>query len=172
MSAHGIRHQQGQIAQEEIAMKAAVDQFCNRLLERLNTMQCRREAIKAYVEGRSETVEKVVRDWLEEARTKLQALKDQAERTRASLTALAQQKTAGTMEAVSEWKAKRDIEKLVARANRAEAYAADAIDYALTTIDQAAEAVLDAVVARIDADAAREPVPAKTGSVRVSGWHP
>jgi len=153
-------------------MSAAVDQFCDRLLDRLNTMQCRRETIKAYVEGRSEALKKVLQGWLDEARTKLQAQEDWGERTEARLTAMAQQKTAETKEAVNEWKAKRDTGKLETRADRAEAYAADAIDYAVSTIDQAGEAVLDAVVGRIDADAAREPAPAKTGGVNVSQWHP
>jgi hypothetical protein len=64
-----------------------------------------------------------------------------------------------TKEAVSEWKAKRDARKLTARADHAEAYAADAIDFAAFAIDEADEAILDAIVARIDADAA-QPVPA------------
>ena len=153
-------------------MSGVVDQFCDRFLDRLNSMQCRREAIKSFLVGRSETVEKVLRGWLEEARTKLVAQKDRTEQTRASLTAMAQQLTAETTEAVSEWKAKRDIAKLEARADCAEAYAAEAVDYALSAIDQAGEAVLGAVLARIDASAAREPAPAKTGNVGVSGWHP
>ena len=153
-------------------MSGVVDQFCDRFLDRLNTMQCRREAIKSFLVGRSETVEKVLRGWLEEARTKLEAQKDRAEQTRASLTAMAQQLTAETTEAVSEWKAKRDIAKLEARAGCAEAYAAEAVDYALSAIDQAGEAVLGAVLARIDASAAREPAPAKTGNGGVSRWHP
>jgi len=62
---------------------------------------------------------------------------------------------AGTKEAVSDWKAKRETRKLNARADRAETYAADAIDYAMTSIDEAEEAILDAVVARVDADAAQ-----------------
>jgi hypothetical protein len=63
-------------------------------------------------------------------------------------------------EAISDWKAKRETRKLNARADRDEAYAADAIDFALAGIDEAELAILDAVVARIDADAAQSPAPA------------
>jgi hypothetical protein len=57
---------------------------------------------------------------------------------------------------VNAWKAKRETRQLKARADRAEAHAADAVDFALATIDEAEEAILDAVVARIDADKAEK----------------
>jgi hypothetical protein len=66
----------------------------------------------------------------------LQAQEERAEQARANLKAWPRQKVAETKEAVSEWKAKREA-KLQARADRAEAYSADAIAYALATIDEA-----------------------------------
>ncbi len=53
------------------------------------------------------------------------------------------------------WQAKQETQKLKARADRAEAYAADAITYAVAAIDRAEEAILGAVVARMDADAVK-----------------
>ena len=40
---------------------------------------------------------------------------------------------------MSEWKARRETRKLNARTDRAETYAADAIDFAVASIDEAAE---------------------------------
>jgi hypothetical protein len=70
------------------------------------------------------------------------------------MQARAQQKVAATNEEISQWKAKREVRKLNARADRAEDYAADAIDFAAAAVDEADAAILDAVVARLDADAA------------------
>jgi chromosome segregation ATPase len=136
-------------------MSAKVDQFCDSLRTRLNAIEGRIESVKANVEILPKQAEKALRDMLDEARTRLQAQKERIEQTRANLKAHAQQKIAETKKAVSEWKAKRETRKLQARADRAEAYAADAIAFALATIDEAEEAILDAVVARIDADQAK-----------------
>ena len=53
---------------------------------------------------------------------------------------------------IEEWKAKREHEKLVARADRAEDYAATAIIIALAAVEEAEIAILEAVAARIDAE--------------------
>src|SRR5262249_28342003 len=99
--------------------------------------------------------EAALREKLDEARTRLRARKEQVEQFGANLKARAEQKMAETKEAVGEWKAKRDTRKLNTRADRAERYAADAIDFAASSIAEAEEATLDARVARIDADAAQ-----------------
>jgi chromosome segregation ATPase len=136
-------------------MNAKVDQFCDKLRDRLNTIEGRLQSVKTNMKALPEQAEEALRDKLESARTKLQAQKERVEQTRANLKARAQQKMAETKEAVSEWKAKRETRKLNARTDRAEAFAADAIDDAVASIAQAEEAILDAVVARIDADAAQ-----------------
>jgi hypothetical protein len=59
--------------------------------------------------------------------------------------------------AVSEWKAKRRVERLESRADDLEAYAATAVAFAWGAVDAA---ILDAMVARADADEAREPTKA------------
>ena len=54
---------------------------------------------------------------------------------------------------IEEWKAKREHEKLVAHADRAEDFAATAIIIALAAVEEAEVAILEAVAARIDAEA-------------------
>jgi hypothetical protein len=63
---------------------------------------------------------------------------------------------AETKEAVASWKEKHEVAKLSARADRAERYAADAVDSAAAALDEAEEAILDALVARIDAATAAQ----------------
>jgi hypothetical protein len=143
------------IARRESSMSATVDQFCDKLRDRLNAIEGQLQDVKAYMHGQSEEAEKALRGKLGEVRTRLQSQKERIERTRANLQDRARQKMADTKEAVGEWKAKRETRKLQARADRAEAYAADAVGFALASVDEAEEAILDAVVARIDADATR-----------------
>src|SRR5262249_39223822 len=111
-------------------MSAKVDQFCDQLRDRLNTIEGRLKSVKTNIQTMPEQAEKALRNKLDEARNKVQAQKERVEQTLANLKAQAQQKMAETKETVSEWKAKRETRKLNARADRAERYAADAIDYA------------------------------------------
>jgi peptidoglycan hydrolase CwlO-like protein len=136
-------------------MSAKVDQFCDALRDRLNAVEGWFESVKADVKGMPEKADKALRAKLDQVRTKLQAEKERVEKAQANLKARAQQKIAETKEMISEWKAKHETRKLQARADWAEAYAADAVAVALASIDVAEEAVLDAVMARMDADAAK-----------------
>lgn len=138
-------------------MSTTVDQFCDTLRDRLNVLGARIRTANAEMQALSGQAEKVVRAKLEEARTSLQSQKERIEQARANLKARGQQKIVETKEAISEWKAKREIQRLQARADRAEAYAADAIALATASISEAEEAILDAMVARIDAEAAQSP---------------
>jgi len=138
-------------------MSATVDQFCDKLRDRLNAIERRLQTVKADIQSHSEDATNAVRGKLEEAKTKLHAEKERVEKIRANLKARADQKIAETKEAVNQWVKKREIHKLQARAERAEAYAADAIAYAMVTIDEAEEAILDAVVSRMDADTVKDP---------------
>jgi hypothetical protein len=133
-------------------VSAKVDQFCDKLRDRLHAIEGRFESFKSDMQSLSGEAETVVRGKLDEARIKVQAQKEHVDQMRAKLKAGAQQKIAEATEAVGELKVKRETRKLAARADRAEAYAADAVAYAAAAIDEAEEAVLDAAVARMDAD--------------------
>jgi hypothetical protein len=135
-------------------MSERVDKFCDSLRERLNALEGRIQSVKTNVQALPAKAEKALRETLDDVRTKLQAQKERVEKARLDLKARADQKIAETKEAINEWKAKREVRKLNARAERAEAYAEAAIFLALASIDEAEEAVLDAVAARKDADTA------------------
>jgi len=83
-------------------------------------------------------------------KTNLQALPEQAEKVRARLEVCKQcARPPG---------ASLNAKALNARANRAETYAADALECAVVSIDEAEKAILNAVGARIDADVAQKAV--------------
>ncbi|HZZ82238.1 MAG TPA: hypothetical protein VFE62_27315 [Gemmataceae bacterium] len=151
-------------------MSAQVDQFCDKLRDRLNAVEGRLLAFEKHMQVVPEQAEKSLRDNLDEARTRIEAHKEHIEQTRAQFKARIHQMMTETGKAVSEWKAKGETRRLNARADWAEAHAVDAIALALASIDEAEEAILQAVVARIDADAgqkteAKGPCPSPVGEV-------
>jgi hypothetical protein len=136
-------------------MSAKVDQFCDGLRERLNAIEGRIQSVKTSMHDLPAKAEKAVREKLDQARIKLQSQKERVEKARIDLKGRTEQKVAEAKEAINEWKAKREVRKLNARAERAEAYAEAAMVVALASIDEAEEAVLEAAAARMDADAAQ-----------------
>ena len=136
-------------------MNAKVNQFCDGLRNRFHAVEERLAAVKTNMQAVAKEGDKALHEKLDAARRQLQAQKERVEKTQEKLKAGFRQKMTETKEAVNEWKAKREVQKLNVRADRAEAYAADAIDFALATINEAEEAMLDAVVARMDADATK-----------------
>lgn len=133
-------------------MSATVDQFCDQLRERLDAIERWLQAARADLQALPGHAENALREKVEEARARLQGEKERVEQTRANLKARARQRAAETWEVISEWKAKHETRKLKARADWAEAYAAEAVFNALASIDEAVEAILDAALARLEAD--------------------
>jgi predicted nucleic acid-binding Zn-ribbon protein len=64
------------------------------------------------------------------------------------------QRKVATSDKIAEWKAKRETTKLQNRADKAERYAAAAIDVAVAALDEAEQAALEAWLARQDANVA------------------
>ncbi len=154
---------------KEAAMSAQVDQFCDKLRDRLNAVEGRLRAFETDMEGLPDQAEKSLRDKLETARARLEGQKDRIEQTRAKFKARIHQMMAESQQAVNEWKAKGEARRLIARADWAEAHAVDAIALALAGIDEAEEAILQAVVARMDADAAQATDGAGSGPTPAQG---
>jgi hypothetical protein len=136
-------------------MSERVNKFCDGLKERLGALEKLVQSVKANVQALPGKAEKAVQDKANEARAKLRTQKERLDKTRADLKAWGEQKKAETETMIREWKTKREVKKLNARAARAEEYAEAAMFLALANIDEAEEAVLDAVAARLDAEAAQ-----------------
>lgn len=136
-------------------MSARVDQFCDALRDRLNSMETRVEAFKSRVRAIPEKAEAELRKAQDEAHLRVEAGKKRVEQLRTKLRAGADQKLAETKQTIRDWKAKGESKRLIARADFAEAYAADAVEFAVMALDEAEGAVLDAALARMDAHGCR-----------------
>jgi hypothetical protein len=142
-------------------MSAKVDQFCNQLRDRLNALEGQVLTLKTNVRTLPQEGEEALHKCLAETRNRVEAQKKNVEKARARLKLRAEQKVGQVKEAVSQWKAKREVSSLKARAEYAEQYAADAVLMADTAVAEAEEAIIDALIARIDAENAEAPAAAK-----------
>lgn len=136
-------------------MSATVDKFCDNLRDRLTSLEKRLQTAKRNLQSLADEGETALRQKCDDLHRKAQPARGQVERLQASLKTKAQQKVAETKAVVSQWKARNETRMLNARADLAEAYAADAIEFAVAAIGEAEAAILDAVVARMDADEAK-----------------
>ena len=133
-------------------MPAQVDRFSDALRHRLNAMGSCLESFRSHVEVLLDQNENELRREHGDARRNIVERRRRLEQLHARLKAGADRKFTETRPAVSEWKTNREVRRLNARADHAEAFAADAIDFAIAAIDEVADAMVDAVLARMDAD--------------------
>jgi predicted nucleic acid-binding Zn-ribbon protein len=82
-------------------MSEKVDQFCDNLRGRLNTIEGRLKSLKTNIEAVPNQTEKAVHDKLDEARRKLHSQRGHIDQTRAKFNAWVEEKVTETEEAVS-----------------------------------------------------------------------
>jgi prefoldin subunit 5 len=138
-------------------MTLKVDQFYDKLRDRLNLVDGGLQSLKVSFQSLPAKSEQSLRACLESVKNQFQAGKDQAMQIQANVSAHVEQKLVETKEAISGWKMKKETKNLCRRADRSEAHAVDAIDYALAAIGRAEEAILEAAIAHIDAIEAQSP---------------
>ena len=131
-------------------MSVKVDQFCDRLRDRLNTIEAWLESVKAHIQSLPGKVRDDLRNKWEQARTKLHAQKERVEQTRADLKSQPQL-AADVLETIFGWEAKPDVREPHAGPDAAEGHAAATIDHAVAGIDEVKDAMLYAAAARLPA---------------------
>ena len=129
-------------------MSAKVDQFCDRLRDRLNAIEGWLESVKTHIQSLSGKVRDDLRNKWEQAHTKLHAQKKRVEQTRADLKSQPQP-VAEILESVFGWTAKPDVREPHGGPDAAGAHAAATIDHAVAGIDEVKDAMLYAAVARL-----------------------
>lgn len=136
------------------AMGQRIDQFCEDLRLKLTGIDSDLHELSAKIEGRAATAEQDVRSHLQRVRERIDQDRTRIASSENKAKAWIENKQAATGEAIAEWKAKREVAKLQARAEDAESYAAAALAVAMAAVDDAEQAALEAWLARQDAIAA------------------
>ncbi len=135
-------------------MSARVNQCCDQLRDRLNTLDDQLSSLKSNIQELPKRGEQALQQCLTETRSKISIEKQKVEQAKASLKARAEQKADELKNTISEWKAKGNVSRLNTRAELAEQFAVDAVYVAMAALSDAEEAIIDATIARNDANEA------------------
>jgi enolase len=134
-------------------VSTAIDNFTKQLHDNLEAVEDRVKSLKKSIQSAPKKTQAEIQLKLDEAKTTLDAKKQEFDEYRAKLKTQFDEKESELKSNVEEWKASREIKKLEHRADKAEDYAATLIFLAMATIEEAEEATLAAIAARLDAKA-------------------
>jgi chromosome segregation ATPase len=140
---------------EGTATKA--DDLKQKLAQHLDAARSKLEALKRDISSMHEEDMDALRQRRAEMQKRLDGQKQRAQKLQAGIASWREKKVAHTEEAIGSWRKRRELEKLQARAEDAEAFAVDLVNVAALDFEEAEQAVLDAVSARYEADAAAAP---------------
>jgi chromosome segregation ATPase len=127
------------------------DGLKQKLSAHIDAAKTKLDVLKKELAGIHEEDMQALHEHQEQIRQRLDQQKERARKMQADMASWKQEKVAHTQDKVSAWRQRREIDKLEARAERAEAYAVDMVTVAAIDFDEAEQAVLDAVAARYDA---------------------
>lgn len=125
-----------------------------KLAQQIDAARAKLDALKADISAMHEEDVEALRKKREEIDTRLAQQKDKAKKLQTDIASWKKEKVAHTQEAIGSWRKKREVQKLEARAERAEDYAIDMVMAAAYDFEEAEQALLDAVAARYDANLA------------------
>lgn len=133
-------------------MSENLEQMRNLLHTKLDAVVDQLQGAKAHIEAAPKEAEAVIRAKLEAAKENVAIKTQEVAAAKVQIKELVEAQKGEIETQVEQWKANRESDKLVERAERAERYAEASIIVALAAAADADEAVLQAVAARMDAD--------------------
>ena len=126
-------------------MSDRVNKFCDSLQSRLNDLEDRIESLRTSVRSAPKQAHDALHEQLDQVQQKVEAQKQAVAKVRSRVHDWANEKTAEVKATVHQWKVNREARKLAHRAERAEEYAATAIEVAVLSVDEAEQAVFEAI---------------------------
>ena len=136
-------------------MGAGIDQFCEDLRQKLTIADSGLDGLKAKINGKAVHVEQDVQSHLDRVQNRIEQGRAKIAAAQADIRDWAEEKKAATSGKIAEWKAKREVSRLLGRADKADRFAAAASAVAVAALDEAEEASLEAWLARQDAKSAQ-----------------
>jgi hypothetical protein len=134
-------------------MSDRIDKFCSSLNTKLNDLEGHMSSFKAKLQSAPKQAEEALHKQLNQAQQTIEAQKESVAKAKTSVQNWLDQKKAEVKATIDGWKANHEAKKLAHRADRAEDYAAAAVQVAMSSMDEAEHAVLEAIAARHDAEA-------------------
>jgi hypothetical protein len=138
-------------------MSEHIDRLCSELRIKLHGIDRRLEALKGNAMATSEKAQHAVESQLDRVEQRIYDNRVLVEAANARVRAWIDEKKAGFDAGRANWKDQRDVHRLNARADDAEAYAGAVFSLAAAAADEATQAALEALLARNDATVAALP---------------
>ncbi len=129
-------------------MSERMDKFRDNVRARLADVDDRISSFKSGLDSAKDDIN----SRLDKARAVLEEHKSEAEQAQARARSMLEEKKAQTDARIEQWVHDRDVEKMEARAQLAEDYAAEQVMLAAAAVEEADLATLEALAARIEAD--------------------
>ena len=133
-------------------MSERIERFCDNLRVKLTSVDDRIASLKAGLDSATARTKDDIDFQLNKAKADLEAHKREAEQVQVRLQDLLEEKKAQTEANIGEWVRDREVEKMEARAQLTEDYAAEQVWLATVAVEEAELATLEALAARIEAD--------------------
>ncbi len=131
-----------------------IDQFCEDLRLKLTNIDSGLSGLRSKIDSKAQGAEQDVRSHLDKVQKRIEQGRTKVSASEADVKNWVEDKKTSTQTKIAEWKARRETSKLQSRADKAERYAAAALEVAVAALDDAEEASLEAWLAREDANAA------------------
>ena len=135
--------------------ETAADGLKQKLSQHIDAAKTKLDALKKELADIHDEDMQALQEHQKEIRERLEQQKEQVREMQSNMATWKQEKVAHTKDKISGWRQQREVDKLEARAERAEAYAVDMVSIAAFDFDEAEQAVLEAVAARYDAEQRR-----------------
>ncbi len=133
-------------------MSEKIEKFCDNLRVRLTDVDDRIANLKAGLDAATARTKADIDFQLNKAKSDLEAHKREAEQVQERVNTLLEEKKTQTEASIGEWVRDRKVEKMEARAQLTEDYAAEQVWLATVAVEEAELATLEALAARIEAD--------------------
>ncbi len=133
-------------------MSERIEKFCDNLRDRLTSVDDRITSLKAGLDSAAARTKSDIETQVNKAKADLEAHMREAEQVQARVRTLLEEKKAQTDANIEEWVRDRKVEKMEARAQLSEDYAAEQVWLATVAVEEAEIATLEAIAARIEAE--------------------
>jgi hypothetical protein len=135
-------------------MADTAEDLKRKLSEQIDAAKQKLDLLKRDVAGMHEEDMAALHERQSEIRERLDQQRSRAHELREKITNWKNEKKAHTIEAITAWQERQELDKLEKRAERAADYASDMVTIAANDFEEAEQAVCEAISARLEANQA------------------